>query len=71
MAEDFVKAPKNELSLGFDNQQHEALLIHPHKMEKLVSGVCPEPLLGPMVQNMFHQLGTRLMQQQPKLNLLF
>jgi len=54
MAEGAVKAPKNLLSLGFDSHEHEVLLTHLHRKEKLAFAVCPEPLPVPTAQNMFH-----------------
>jgi hypothetical protein len=56
--------------LGLDSHECEALLIHPHKMGKFVSGVRQEPLLLPRAQNMFRQLEILPMQRQPKVNVL-
>ena len=53
----------------YDIHQHRALLIHPCKMGKFVSGVHLEPLLLPRAQNMFHQLEILPMQQWPKVDI--
>ena len=52
--------------LGLGSRQHGAVLIHPHKMGRFVSGVRLEPLLLPKAQNRFHQLEIPPTQQQPK-----